>query len=71
MPVDYRGQTIEMAFNPSFFLDILRHSKNETVTMAISDPYNPGMIVDQDASGLFIPEASPLFVLMPMRLNEE
>ena len=31
MPVNYKGQKLEIAFNPNFFLDILRHSKNETI----------------------------------------
>lgn len=71
MPVNYRGPKLEIAFNPNFFLDILRHSKSETVTMGVTDAYNPGFITDfretvEDPSLL-----TPLFVLMPMRLNEE
>jgi len=71
MPVNYEGPPFEIAFNPSYFLDILRHSKMESVTLGISDPpYNPGIIVDQELP-FVASEASPLFVLMPMRLNEE
>lgn len=68
MPVNYQGQKLEIAFNPSFFLDILRHCKNETVAMGITDPYNPGVITDQESLQA---DSSPLFVLMPMRLNED
>lgn len=69
MPVNYNGQKLEIAFNPGFFLDILRHSKQETVTMGVTDAYNPGLITDQEDAQ---PAAStPLFVLMPMRLSEE
>lgn len=71
MPANYQGPKLEIAFNPSFFLDILRHSKGETITLGISDPYNPGIIADQEMSSFVAAEASPLFVLMPMRLNEE
>ena len=71
MPANYQGQKLEIAFNPSFFLYILRHSKAETVTLGISDPYNPGIIVDKEMSTFVAAEASPLFVLMPMHLNEE
>lgn len=71
MPVNYKGDKLEIAFNPTFFLDVLRHSKGEAVTMGISDPFNPGIITDQDLSNLSIKDVSPLFVLMPMRLNEE
>ena len=46
MPVNYQGQKLEIAFNPGFFLDILRHSKEETVTITLTDYYNPGLITD-------------------------
>lgn len=68
MPVNYLGPKLEIAFNPSFFLDILRHCKNETVTMGVTDPYNPGILTDNDT---LQPDSSPLFVLMPMRLSED
>ena len=70
MPVNYHGQKLEIAFNPNFFLDILRHITEETVTMGVTDAFNPGLITDAGAdtksSG-----ARSLFVLMPLRLNEE
>lgn len=76
MPVDYQGPRFDIAFNPLFFLDILRHSKKETVSLGISDSYNPGIIAEgenkAEATGSLTGELpSPLFVLMPMRLNEE
>lgn len=70
MPVNYRGPKMDIAFNPGFFLDILRHSKEETVTMGISDAFNPGVITDREPVGVS-QQASPLFVIMPMRLSEE
>jgi DNA polymerase III subunit beta len=71
MPVNYDGPRFDIAFNPNFFLDILRHSKQETVTMGFSDAFNPGIITDGDVKFLPTDELpSPLFVLMPMRLNE-
>ncbi|MEZ5314641.1 MAG: DNA polymerase III subunit beta [Chlamydiales bacterium] len=62
MPVNYQGEKIEIAFNPFYFLDILRHSKDETVNLGISDSYNPGIITDSSNS---------LFIIMPMRLNDD
>ncbi|MFN0065757.1 MAG: DNA polymerase III subunit beta [Chlamydiales bacterium] len=62
MPVNYSGKKIEIAFNPLFFLDILKHSRDETVTLGISDAFNPGVITDSTNS---------LFIIMPMRLNDE
>lgn len=61
MPVDYAGPKLEIAFNPYFFLDILRHSKDETFQFGLNDPHSPGRITDS---------TSALFVIMPMRLNE-
>ncbi len=60
MPVNYAGEKLEIAFNPTFFLDILRHSKDETVQFSISDSYNPGLITDSTTAQ---------FVIMPMRLE--
>ena len=62
MPVNYSGKKLDIAFNPFFFLDILKHSKDETVNLGVSDPYNPGVVTDSTNS---------LFIIMPMRLNEE
>lgn len=59
MPLDYSGETFEIAFNPFFFHDILRHSKDETVDFSITTPHNPGLISDSTTA---------FFVIMPMRL---
>ena len=60
MPVDYAGPKIDIAFNPFFFLDILRHSKDETIRFGLNDAHNPGVVTDS---------GSALFVIMPMRLE--
>lgn len=70
MLVNYQGPTLEIAFNPGFFLDILRHCKEETVTLGLTDAYNPGIIKDGE-SPLKLNQSSPLFVIMPMRLSED
>lgn len=69
MPANYHGAKLEIAFDPTFFLDILRHSKNETVSLSLTDPYTPGIITDDHTTPSA--ETTPLFVLMPMRLNDE
>ncbi|MGD2169425.1 MAG: DNA polymerase III subunit beta [Chlamydiota bacterium] len=61
MPADYSGERLEIAFNPYYFLDILKHSKDETIQFSIDDAFNPGKITDS---------TSAIFVIMPMRLNE-
>lgn len=60
MPVNYGGEKLEIAFNPHYLLDILRHSKDETVHFTLTDTYNPGLFTDS---------SSAEFVLMPMRLE--
>lgn len=70
MPVNFSGDKLEAAFNPAFFLDILRHCKEETVTLGLTDAYNPGVITDGEPP-VSLGQASPLFIIMPMRLSEE
>lgn len=60
MPVNYQGEPMDIAFNPHYFLDILRHSKDEVVLFGIENAYNPGLITDS---------SNTQFVLMPMRLG--
>jgi len=61
MPVDFSGTPTEIAFNPYYFQDILRHCSDETIKLSLSDPYNPGMITDSTGA---------LYVIMPMHLQE-
>jgi DNA polymerase-3 subunit beta len=60
MPVNYEGAPLDIAFNPLYFLDVMRHSKDETIHLSITDSYNPGLITDS---------TSAQFVIMPMRLE--
>jgi DNA polymerase-3 subunit beta len=71
MPVNYQGDKLEIAFNPSYLLDILRHCKKERVLIGLDDSYNPGVITDQEEPPLLTDALLPLYVLMPMRLSEE
>lgn len=69
MPVNYEGAKLEIAFNPGFFLDILRHCEEEVVSLGLTDAYNPGIITDGIPSAK-LNQTSPLFIIMPMRLSE-
>lgn len=60
MSVNYGGPSLDVAFNPYFFIDILRHCKDETVSLSLVDAFNPGLITDSTTAH---------FVLMPMRLD--
>lgn len=69
MPVNYQGEPLEMAFNPVYFLDFLRHCDKESVSMGLIDAYNPAVITDQTQLS-HTASVSPLFVIMPMRAPE-
>ncbi|NGX62059.1 MAG: DNA polymerase III subunit beta [Chlamydiae bacterium] len=62
MPINFSSESIEIAFNPHYFQDILRHTRDETLQIGISDPFSPGVLTDSTDS---------LFILMPMRLNHD
>lgn len=62
MPVNFPpGKKLEIAFNPYYFLDVLRHTKDETISLHLSDSFNPGILTDSSES---------LFIIMPMRLHD-
>lgn len=71
MPVDWRAPSMEIAFNPTVFLDILKHCKNETVTLGLIDQFNPGILSDTSETSVPEPCSNPLFLVMPMRLANE
>lgn len=60
MIVNYGGPAFNIAFNPFSFIDILRHIKDETFQITLTDSYNPGLITDS---------TNAQFVIMPMRLD--
>ena len=62
MPVDFTGEELQIAFNPSYFIDILRHSHDETIKLQLTDPFNPGLITDSSEA---------LFILMPLRIQTD
>jgi DNA polymerase-3 subunit beta len=70
MPVNYTGEKFDIAFNPEYFLAILRHCSHETVTLGLTDAFNPGIITENGSEESYI-QKSPLFVIMPLRLSEE
>lgn len=72
MPVNFHGSQINIAFDPEFFIDILKHTKGERISLGITDAFNPSVITDSDKNDdLETVKSTPLFVLMPMRLTEE
>lgn len=68
MPVNYYGPKLELAFNANYLIDVLRHCQKETVTLGLTDEYNPAILAEEgDIANPM--ELNPLFVIMPMRLE--
>lgn len=71
MNVNYSGPRFDIAFNPLFFIDILRHSQNEYVYLGFQDAFNPVVISDVEFGISLNPLPTPLYVLMPLRLGPQ
>jgi DNA polymerase III subunit beta len=69
MNISYAGPRFDIAFNPVHFLDILRHTKGEFVYMGFQDSFNPMILSDVEFGTTTEQFPSPLFILMPLRLN--
>ncbi len=60
MGVDYKGEPIEIGFNPQFLIDALRVIQAAEFELELGQPDRPGLI----KSG-----ANFLYVLMPINLG--
>lgn len=56
----YKGKDIDIAFNPSFIMDVLKNLDTDEVLFEVTDGTNPGII----RTG-----SEFLYVIMPMRLS--
>ena len=59
MPVDHKGNEVEIGFNPAFVRDVLSSMEEDEVTIELTDSLSPGVIRG---------EGSFIHVIMPMRL---
>lgn len=69
MPVNYHGDKLDIGFNPGFFLDVLRHTKEETLDLGLIDAYNPVIIREEKKNSEPSSTGAALSLLMPMRLD--
>ncbi len=60
MPIEYKGQPIDIGFNPQFLIDMLRVIRTPDVELELGQPDRPGVL----KSG-----ADFLYVLMPINLG--
>lgn len=44
MVIDYNGEQFEIAFNPDFMVDVLRHTDTEKVSFVLKDAMSPGLL---------------------------
>ncbi len=69
MPVHYTGPRFEAAFNPLYFLDILRHTRGEFLYTGFQDCFNPVIFSDLEFPISLNPLPQSLFIMMPLRVN--
>jgi DNA polymerase-3 subunit beta len=62
VPVTYRGEPLEIGFNPEFLRDGLEAVESGDVLLKLISPLRPGLIEAADGSGF-------VYLLMPIRLN--
>lgn len=61
MEIEFSGETIEAAFNPRYFIEILNAIDEDSVIVYITDPKKPCLIEGEN-------EKNFLSVIMPMRI---
>jgi DNA polymerase-3 subunit beta len=62
LPVPFRGEPLEIGFNPEFLRDGLEAIEGGDVLLKLISPLRPGLIEAADGSGF-------VYLLMPIRLN--
>jgi DNA polymerase-3 subunit beta len=60
LPIDFSGKPLEISFNPSFVVDILKNMDTAHVVMEFTSSLNPGVIRPQG-------DEQMICVIMPMR----
>jgi len=61
IPVVYNGETLEIAFNPRYFVDCVSHMKSDEVIVRLNDEATPCVLEGEKDQGF-------LSVIMPMRI---
>jgi len=63
LPVPFKGETLEIGFNPEFFREGLESAESEELLLKLISPLRPGLIQSGDEGAGF------LYLVMPIRLN--
>lgn len=64
LATDYDGERVEIAFNPEFILEVLRHVETKNVCLLLKDGMSPGVLKPYSDS----PEETYVNVIMPIRV---
>ncbi len=64
IPVEYGGENVEIAFNPDFVLEVLRHIDCEKVCLMLKDAGSPGLLKPYAEEAV----ENYLNVIMPIRV---
>ena len=64
LAVDYNGDNIEIAFNPEFVLDVLKHCNSDKVCLLLKDAQSPGVVKPYSDA----PIDTYVNVVMPIRI---
>jgi DNA polymerase III subunit beta len=62
LPVPFKGEPLEIGFNPEFFREGLESAESEELVLKLISPLRPGLIQSGDDGGF-------LYLVMPIRLN--
>jgi DNA polymerase-3 subunit beta len=61
LPIDYSGDEFQVAFNPQFVMEALKHVDSAKVSLGLTTPTNPCLLEP-------VGEGEYRFVVMPMRI---
>lgn len=62
VPVPFKGEPIEIGFNPEFLRDGLESAESDDLVLKLISPLRPGLLQSGDDGGF-------LYLVMPIRLN--
>jgi len=62
LPVPFKGEPLEIGFNPEFFRDGLESAETDELVLKLISPLRPGLIESGDDGGF-------IYLVMPIRLN--
>jgi len=64
LPAEYTGEPVDIAFNPGFVFDVLRHVESDKVCLVLKDSMSPGVLKPYSEA----PEDTYINVVMPIRI---